>query len=200
MSRPVDFWLYVDVYRVGGTAFSDCQVARMVERTNSKLTATGIQVAVNSTTHIDEPSFAYVSYQVSPRQNIHRLLAYGAGPEKTLRLFLVKWDADNRYGSWTFDPLDQGLDVDLWGGAIFITELFNDNDNDRYVDMGYLPQNDTLLHEIGHVLLQEKDHYSGPHYNFLHEDSSWADDTIFPDQIAKMHGDGTAPSPYLVCA
>ena len=122
--------------------------------------------------HVHEKSLAYV-YQTDPRQigydNHVKLLNNGSGANKLVRIFFVKADLDNtpRNDSWTYDPLLDPQAEDLWGGAIFITELFNDNSNDRYEDMGYLKTNDTLLHELGHVLMQEENHYAGPQRSFV---------------------------------
>ncbi|MEW8050187.1 MAG: hypothetical protein AB2809_07400 [Candidatus Thiodiazotropha sp.] len=118
--------------------------------------------------------------------DIDLITKYCSSPKNRIRIFLVKADLDHRNDSWTYDPLEDSANTAVWGGAIFITELFNDNSDERYVDMGYLPTNDSLLHEIGHVLLQDKRHYNGPKNNFFHAKSEMTDDTIHSSQIKIM--------------
>ena len=199
----IDFKLPVSVYRVGQTCFSSNQVTSMVDRTNSKLATAGIEITIDSRANVPDDELAYV-YQGIPNgyDNLVRLLTdNGSGPNKQLRVFLVKVDFDYRNDSWTYDPVADSADEDIWGGAIFITELYNENTDSVYRDLGYPPSSDSLLHEIGHVLMREANHYNGPQRNFFHEDALKLDDTIFPSQISKLR-DLTAPGPsrYLVQA
>ena len=195
MARDIDLHLPVLVYRVGGTAFLKDQVKEMIHRTNEKLYEqnTGIKIVwENDIEIVTEKSFAYVYYdQDVGYMNLRELLKNGADSGK-LRIFLVKVDVSEHSGSWTYDPIDS-VESDeypnLWRGAIFITEQFNDNSDQRYKDMGYPESSDTLLHELGHVLMQDETHYSGDKYNFMHELPEYLDSTIFPSQVSRMRGD-----------
>ncbi len=201
MSRDIDLILPINVYRVGGTCFHSSQVTGMIARTNRKLNAndTGIQIEVQREAVIPDKSMAYVNdVDEKKYKQLEKLLLNGAGPEKYLRLFLVKAHVTGGYGSWTYDPISELSNADVWSGAIFITELYNDNDDDRYVDLGLDPSNDSLLHELGHVLMQEGAHYndrSGK--NFFHEKAEMTDDTIFPFQVLRMRGEALIPN-YLI--
>jgi len=199
MGKQIDLELPVCVYRVGDTAFSDDQVAWMITRTNCKLKVARIRVVVEKTVDIAVKTLAYVDDVEGPQQNIYQLLAYGAGPvdDKTLRIFLVKNHIRTCDGSWTYDPVDEPDDEYLWGGAIFITELYNDNSDECYYQLGYPETSDSLLHELGHVLMQQKEHYDGPYCNFLHIESAQLDDTIFADQIERMRQVGSETYRYL---
>ncbi len=90
--------------------------------------------------------------------------------------------------SWTYDPIND----DNWEGAIFITELFNDNSDEAYETRGYLASNDSLLHELGHVLMQEANHFQGSSKNFFHEKSEETDDSITQTQIKRLRGEDSS--------
>ena len=200
MSRAIDKVLPIKVYRVGGTCFTSSQVADMIARTNRKLyqNNTGIRIELKEEVDVPEKSWAYISEATDKKNDeLYQLLSQnGAGPNKTLRLFLVKTHLGG-HGSWTYDPITD-LDPDVWGGAIFITELYNDNDDLRYADLGFLPSNDSLLHELGHVLMQESTHYNGSQLNFFHDSAEMTDDTIFPQQVFRMRGEVPETPIYLV--
>lgn len=200
MSRAIDFILPINVYYVGGAGFSKKQVRDMIARTNRKLYSnnTGILIELQDEIIIPNKSMAYVDDVDAKRsKQLEKLLLNGSGANKFLRLFLVKTHVPERHGSWTYDPVSDCNIVDVWGGAIFITELFNDNNDKRYVDLGLLQSNDTLLHELGHVLMQEGTHYTGTAKNFFHEKAELTDDTILPFQVSRMRGEAPIPN-YLV--
>ncbi len=200
MSREIDLVLPLDVYRVGGTCFSTSQVAAMVDRTNRKLFAndTGIKIEVQNETSIPDPdkSLAYVS-----DGNVEQLLQHGVAQNKNVRLFLVKAEVSDRIGSWTYDPIPTGNDPAIWSGAIFITELYNDNDDNCYISLGFEPTNDSLLHELGHVLMKEGTHFEDPadptKKNFFHKEAKYTNDEILPSQVARMRNEASIPPFYL---
>jgi hypothetical protein len=132
-------------------------------------------------------------------KQLERLLTdNGSGENEYLRLFLVKRHVCEGHGSWTYDPVGVSLDPANWSGAIFITELYNDNDDERYIDLGLQPSNDSLLHELGHVLMQEGTHYNDPgNMNFFHESACMTDDSILPRKALRMCGELLWPN-YLV--
>ncbi|MCG7872450.1 MAG: hypothetical protein JAZ11_10160 [Candidatus Thiodiazotropha lotti] len=196
----IDLELPVWIYRVGETCFSNDQIRAMINRTNKKLSPCGIEVVIERTSEVKENSYAYVNVDTEAgyQNHVDLLKSYRPIAESRLRIFLVKADISYQHGSWTYDPIASPQDEEIWRGAIFITELFNNNSDQSYVDMGYLPNNDSLLHEIGHVLMQEKDHYDGPHSNFFHSRAEMTDDTIFPSQIHRMRDTlRNSPHDYL---
>ena len=187
---------------MGGASFSDLQIKDMVARTNSKLAKNNVGITieeVGSTIHINKKEFAYVAADdptnlASPKtQELRDLLDNGqqAGTDKTLRVFLIKTELDSNHGSWTYDPIN---DDDL-EGAIFITELFNDNSDEAYEAQGYLASNDSLLHELGHVLMQEASHFDKDQFNYFHKYSEKTDDSITTEQIERLRGEDSGRVP-----
>jgi len=166
----------LEFFRVKGVPFSDLDIAAMTARTTAKLRRARLRIKVLGITEIGPADLAKVD-----SQNIETLLSYG-DPVNTIRVFLVSEDLDYQNDSWTYDPLLEPAGIH-WKNAIFITDRFSKNDDQHYEDLGYLPSADTLLHELGHVLMQEATHVFGPKTNFFHEDSEFADDTLTREQI-----------------
>ena len=198
MNQQTQYKLPIQFFRVGGTCFSDQQIKDMVARTNSKLTKNNVGITieeVGSTIHINKKEMAYVGAHhpedlTNPKTlELRALLVNGQQTcaNKTLRVFLIKAELDQNYGAWTYDPIN---DDDL-EGAIFITELFNDNSDEAYEAQGYLASNDSLLHELGHVLMQEAKHFQGNSKNFFHEMAEATDDSITTAQVKAMRGENT---------
>jgi hypothetical protein len=173
--------LPVVVYRVGNTCFSEKQAQAMIDFTNEKLEANGagIEIVMRQYEHIDEPLWAYVT-QDDYSHNVWDLLDQ-TRHATMLRIFLVKVNVEQNYGSWSFVAHDE-----WYRGTVFVTELYNDNSPEVYTAMGLLEGNDSLLHELGHVLMHEENHYNGHRLNFFHEQPERTDDTMFEDQIRRM--------------
>ncbi|PUB78743.1 MAG: hypothetical protein DBO99_06110 [gamma proteobacterium symbiont of Ctena orbiculata] len=185
---PIDYILPIKFYRVGNTSFTDRQVEEMVARTNRKLTNVGIKIEIESISHINSISKAYISLKSKQNELKELLLQYGyqgATKDKFLRVFLVKLDIDEYLGSWSYDP-DPNPE---YQAAIFITELFNDNSDEAYEAQLYRKENDSLLHELGHTLMWESSHIGGVAANFFHELAELTDDSITPQQSLRLRGE-----------
>jgi hypothetical protein len=187
--------LPVVVYRVGHTCFRKRQMKAMIKRTNRKLAPASIQIEVEGLCQIRDVTLSYVPENPGTQDsNVERLLEYGRGKPKTLRIFLIKKSWEGEHDAWTLDPVEDPKNEELYGGAIFITEFFNRNTDDWYEFLGYCPSCDTLQHELGHVLMRktEKDHVTGSQPNFFHNEPAKSDDSMTDAQIEEMR-----TSPYL---
>src|SRR3990167_8485842 len=113
------------IIKVGDASFSRQQISAMIDRTNKKLTPTGIRVMPKKYHEIGPVHFANLN-----AENIEEILNYHAGLNE-LRLFLIKEDGLYGLQSWTYDPFNHNDFPEIYSGAIFITEAFNCND-DKY--------------------------------------------------------------------
>lgn len=181
-------WKYLplEIYRIGNTEFSDEEVGLMLKRTNQKLLPSKIKILIHSQNSIDFPELAFINDKTLD------ILISRLPTSDYVKLILVKEDQVYQNESWTYDPLPIDEDSELYRGLIFITEKWANNKDSIYERRGYHPRNDTLLHELGHLLGGVVDHTRGP-ANFMHEDTLLADDTIDKNQGALMRS-----SPYLV--
>lgn len=173
--------LPVQIYRVASVSFSNAQVQKMLQRTNLKLSKAGIRIVMpDKIKQIPRPDLAVIN-----EYNIENILRYGS--LSSLRIFLVQKDAQYGNESWTYDPVYDKTAPSFWRGAIFITEIWADNSNRSYAQGGFQPTADTLLHELGHVLMQQADHLKDRrNNNFMHNWAEHLDDTITPAQVLRM--------------
>ena len=78
--------------------------------------------------------------------------------------------------SWTYDPLSSASFNDLYRNTIFITDDWRVNTDEVYERAGFLPTNDTLLHELGHILARQDEHNKDSEKNVMHENPALAND------------------------
>lgn len=178
------------IYRVGGVPFTDTEVGNIIQRTNSKLAKLNIRINASTVSDIGHASQAIVNIEPPADTADHKdLLLHGSGLDQPLRLFLVKSNANGSF-AWTYEPVDISKDEWLWGGAIFLTEYWRDTSDQSQIAKNYHAMHDSILHELGHVLLrQSTDFDMGKVYNFMNKNIAYLDDTIAPEQARKMRGE-----------
>lgn len=179
------------VYRVGGVLFTDTEVGNIIERTNSKLAKLKIRIDASTVRDIGHASQAIVDPKTpAALADLKDLLQNGSGLDQPLRLFLVRANHENGSYAWTYDPVNINKDERLWGGAIFLTEFWRDSSDQSQIAKKYHAKHDSILHELGHVLLRQAgDFEMGEVFNFMNKNISYLDDTICPEQGRKMRGE-----------
>ncbi len=187
LNNEAELRVPLQIVRVGSAAFSRAQIDAMLSRTNRKLAPAGIAVFEYSYDELGPETLSDVT-----AENIETILQHRA-ESGLLRLFLIREDRYYGLQSWTYDPYDLATYPPFYRGAIFITQAFNENSDEHYVQMGYQPTNDTLLHELGHVLMQSGDHYREQVDNFFHESGDRTNDAMTDEQIARLRA-----GPYIL--
>lgn len=170
------------IFRVGQVQFTDEQIQKMIKRTESKLQALPLKIQYK----VHSDLWPLHTGEMSEKDVELLLTTAPYVPKPTLKVFLIKKDLTHQLDSWTYNPLIDSENHSPWEGVIFINELFNTNTDEHYKKLGYLPSNDTLMHELGHILLDRADHDKGSEFNFFHDLAEKTNDHISSEQRQRM--------------